>query len=636
MIVPAQHFVQVYQAMKKDSSGSEDKSVLVFAASSDIDSVCASQQLLELWFIILTVVSLPQNLLNRENIHFTVIPVQSYEEVRGHCEPLIEAEEVKTLILINCGATDDVRSLCQLPCNIRIVIIDNHRPVWHGHNNEEDNDTLVLVDDDDPVPKSSVPVANGALDLEVGEEDDDDSEDDDSDSESGDDDEEGQRKKRKRASADAGPSDRPAKRGPGAEDAAARAAARRQRAEDVDTYYSERNGYGKPTSLLLFSLCHELQHDDCFHVWLAITALTEQLIFQQISKQQYNTWREVLAQHVKMHQDPAEEEEGITLPKHKVQVEVCEDLRLTLMRHWTMEDSLRYTTYVAARLQTWRQKGLDNIRSLLTYMCIPLKHASTAYKGLREVYFGQLRKELPRVAPKHMLAWDSLHMESFRMLYKHEEVSASDMVFALLGLLTDVKPGEHWYRDAFNKASSALHVQKNLSLVKEGIELAKQMCQEVVHDCGMLVTNNNIRGGRAADYRYINITETNMVSNVRFTHPTVLKYAALFLRDATSHRYNTSDARRPMVVAGPPDELGACCVVAVQAKHTAGNRVQVNPFARPLLDTVGALGISQFRSGFDNSTYHLRKEELAPFLAKLHDIVGEYRLAARVGAPVPE
>lgn len=58
------------------------------------------------------------------------------------------------------------------------------------------------------------------------------------------------------------------------------------------------------------------------------------------------------------------------------------------------------------------------------------------------MYNGQLRTQLPRFAPQHMLAWDSLHFNSFRLLYKHEELGASDMVFALLGLLTEGEPGD--------------------------------------------------------------------------------------------------------------------------------------------------------------------------------------------------
>ncbi|EFJ53221.1 hypothetical protein VOLCADRAFT_115803 [Volvox carteri f. nagariensis] len=614
MIVPGQHLRKVYEAIKKDSNGSEDQSVLCLAASVDADSVCASQLLL--------------NLFNRESIHFSLVPVACYEE------------EVKTVLLLNCGATEDVRSLCNLPSNVRIVVLDHHRPVWHGHNNDDDMDTLVLVDDDDPVPKPAVPSYDQQLDNEVAQSDDSASESDGSDLDdvNDDDNEEGvgsdgeQTRKRHRGH-DAGVS--PPKRGPAAR--AENVAARRKRAEEVDAYYSDRNGYGKPSSLLLFSLCHELQHDDNFHVWCAIVALTEQLLFQQISKQQYNTWRDKLAVHVTMHHDQDQEDaaqDGISsllsMPRHKVHVEACEDLRLTLLRYWTIEDSLRYTCYVAARLQTWRQKGLDNLRSLLTYMCIPLKHASTAYKGLREVYNGQLRSQLPRFAPQHMLAWDSLHFNSFRLLYKHEELGASDMVFALLGLLTEAEPGNpDSQRTAFNNAQSALHVQRNLHIVERGVELAKQMCQDVVHECGLMITAGKVKGGRSADYRWVNVADSNALANPRFRHPTVLKYMALFLRDATSCRYSSSDARRPMVVAGAADERGLCCLVSVHAKHISGNRLQNNPFARPFIETASALNIVPLKSAFENATYHIRKEDVTAFLGKLQDVVADYRAVAQ-------
>lgn len=82
-------------------------------------------------------------------------------------------------------------------------------------------------------------------------------------------------RKRRRAGADASTS-QPSKRGPpggggGPADRAAarreRRAAMRQRAELIDNYYNSKNGYGKPSSVVLFALCHQLQHTDYFHVW---------------------------------------------------------------------------------------------------------------------------------------------------------------------------------------------------------------------------------------------------------------------------------------------------------------------------------------------------------------------------------
>lgn len=73
------------------------------------------------------------------------------------CFPSQLLQDLKTVVLINCGATEDVRELCELPEAVRVIIIDSHRPIWHGHNDDLDMNTLVLVDGDDPVPKSKVP-----------------------------------------------------------------------------------------------------------------------------------------------------------------------------------------------------------------------------------------------------------------------------------------------------------------------------------------------------------------------------------------------------------------------------------------------------------------------------------------------
>lgn len=41
--------------------------------------------------------------------------------------------------------------------NVRAIVIDSHRPVWHGYNINADTDVLIVVDDDDPVPAQDIP-----------------------------------------------------------------------------------------------------------------------------------------------------------------------------------------------------------------------------------------------------------------------------------------------------------------------------------------------------------------------------------------------------------------------------------------------------------------------------------------------
>jgi cell division control protein 45 len=65
------------------------------------------------------------------------------------------------VVLINCGATESIRELCSLSDNVRVIIIDSHRPVYHKyteeHNFREPGGVFVVVDDDDPVPKGHMP-----------------------------------------------------------------------------------------------------------------------------------------------------------------------------------------------------------------------------------------------------------------------------------------------------------------------------------------------------------------------------------------------------------------------------------------------------------------------------------------------
>lgn len=44
------------------------------------------------------------------------------------------------------------------------------------------------------------------------------------------------------------------------------------------------------------------------------------------------------------------------------------ELRFTLYRHWSLEHSMYHTSYVAAKLGIWREKGMSKLRGLLAKM----------------------------------------------------------------------------------------------------------------------------------------------------------------------------------------------------------------------------------------------------------------------------
>lgn len=102
---------------------------------------------------------LPQTLLGKTDTPTLTIPVETYEDIKRHAQDqgLHEAEDLKTVFLINCGATEDIRLVCDFSDNVRTIIIDSHRPIWHGYKDQADSNTIVVLDEDDPTPLHAIP-----------------------------------------------------------------------------------------------------------------------------------------------------------------------------------------------------------------------------------------------------------------------------------------------------------------------------------------------------------------------------------------------------------------------------------------------------------------------------------------------
>ena len=73
----------------------------------------------------------------------------------------LHLQELQTLILINCGATEDVAKLLDLTPYIRVIVIDSHRPFHHNLNDDTDKTCMAFCNpadgtcDDVPEPEFS-------------------------------------------------------------------------------------------------------------------------------------------------------------------------------------------------------------------------------------------------------------------------------------------------------------------------------------------------------------------------------------------------------------------------------------------------------------------------------------------------
>jgi cell division control protein 45 len=123
---------------------------------------------------------------------------------------------------------------------------------------------------------------------------------------------------------------------------------------------------------------------------LSIIGLTDQYIHQRIHHQKYLLQSEILKEEVSRFNIPSGRGERDPLldadlfgddlnPSRRTNTNrvkgaddssvICdEDFRLSLLRHWSLQESMYHSSYVAARLGIWREKGRRRLTNLLVKM----------------------------------------------------------------------------------------------------------------------------------------------------------------------------------------------------------------------------------------------------------------------------
>lgn len=108
----------------------------------------------------------------------------------------------------------------------------------------------------------------------------------------------------------------------------------------------------------------KLNKDNKDLLWLAIVALTEQMVFYKIENTQYVLETGNLQAHATRLQNRTNDTDVQT----SLKINFENDLRLVLYRHWSVEASLKYSMYTACKLKLWSLKGDKKLHELLADM----------------------------------------------------------------------------------------------------------------------------------------------------------------------------------------------------------------------------------------------------------------------------
>ena len=583
--------------------------VLIFVACGSADSVAALRIL--------------ERLLAADGVPYAVHPVAGPGDLqRAAARCGLGGAAVRSVVLINCGATEDVARLLGLGPNARAFVFDAHRPM-HLNNADSANRQVLMVARRGHEERAEAAAAAGVLHTGSSDEESGFS----SSSESSDSEEEADGDGDAEEEGGAGRAARRRERNRRPEFRAAQRERRRQIAE----YYDGGGWYGEGAGSVLFDFAREASprvRADPHVLWCGIVALTDAYVHRRESHEAYvervNRYERLVLEVAG--QAPAgthEARDATSGAQAAVTVggrRICaqQDSHLPLLRHWTLLESLTNSPYVAIRMGTWKERGRDNVRRLLARMGLPLRDCQQPWKQMSPRQKRDLSSKLEEFAPQFRLA--ELRYPSFQLEDGYRVcMGAADHVHAVTALLEVGQGAADADLDAeerFWLAYRALGPAKGAGgdgndLLLTGLGRGRQLHQAVVQVGGSHIQAGTIM--RASRFRYLNLADSgNALDSELMAHVLALQRLSLFLQEAYEHM---GKAAIPVVVVGPKSEAGYCLVVAATGSSKGGqllNRLSV--MFRKAADEIGA----QVRqSSFDSSAIEILAKDVPRFLDEL-------------------
>ncbi|KAH0564651.1 cell division control protein 45 homolog [Cotesia glomerata] len=488
----------------------------------DVDAICACKIL--------------QQLFKNDNIVYTLAPVQGLKDLIKAYED--NAEEIKYVIMINCGSTIDIVEILEPPEDIIFFVIDSHRP-YDLCNVYSEGQIRILgkPSDDEEIPEYDEIFREDSSDEEDQEEEEDD---DNSDEEMV----ESRQAKRRRLN----------------EEDLLKRRARREWEEKRDTIlfnYMQYSYYSKSSAVIIYEMAWKMSKDSLNMVWWAIVGSSEQSILNKIESSESVLEIGRLQSHVSR----LSHRQGVDSDQQQLsaaKVTYDKDIQLALYRHWTVEASLRHSMTTAVSLRLWSIRGDQRLRGLLAEMGLPLDQSKQRFTAMDLNLRLEFREMIERLASKYNV--DSIVGASFTIQSGYTfKYCASDIVYAMLALLessTKDRSPQHCFLDALDCLSL-----KKKQVLQRGIEKAKLMLSNIFKTAQGILEMKQVMN--AGSFLYVTIPEGTLDSRL-FAHPHPLIMLAQFTLKAYVETSKRHTRILPMLASATfnPDE-STCILVGV-------------------------------------------------------------------------
>ncbi|EMR09043.1 hypothetical protein PNEG_02815 [Pneumocystis murina B123] len=582
MFIRRSNYVDAYSRIKAASlSGS--CTVLIFVAL-EVDALCACKML--------------STIMKHDFISHKIQPVSGYQDIMDINQTVVlNNENLRFLILLNCGALIDLSQYLTPQDYVTIYVIDSHRP-WNLDNAFSDNNIFVFDDGDIEEKLSEERRAYEALaeasDSELERDDDyDDSISDEKDFffedenfeksklekqntlvsnnnledlvSSGD-------AKNKEVSSDPAQLslDCPAKHD-------SRSAKRKQYYKYqriISNYYDSGTWFGECISSQVYSLASDIGREDNELLWLAIIGLTSQEIHRRTSYNKYLQLYSLFKDEVNRLNPPVLDTKNIKRANGRTaddsSIKARDEFRFMLVRHWSLYDAMLHSSYLGAKLKIWSEYGKKKLHKLFAKMGISLQQCRQIYTHMDIDLKKNLQEKLDRFAPLYGLN-DLIYPSFIRTFGFKCTLSASDASYGLSALLEtgkhkcekydpnkenerplkNIEHGnkqEDMVRDLwltyFYDAFDALD---NIDALYSSLSVAMELQRAIVRTGTYLIDKRAIRHLKA--FRIAVLKEGPDLGI--FTHPFALSKLAIWVADAINEQEREQGRTRhlPFVIA---------------------------------------------------------------------------------------
>lgn len=441
MYIYPSKFSKIYEEIKRTSLSHSTCKLVIFVSCLDIDSLCSSKILC--------------NIFRKELIQYQLIPVVGYSDLRNHFIKL--DVDVANVILIGCGAMLDIESFLEINVeefiidNIdtkdpvsqlgnlkrRIFIIDGHRP-WNLDNIFGSNMVICL---DDGTIDENLSEERNAYNKLVNEDEDEDEDEDDDDDDNSDDSKSSESEEEIETYSDleihSQDDETTIQRKRKLQHRQANKITKQRRIEKhknedlIESYYNQGTTITTSTTGTIYALLSSIGETSIENLWLSIIGTS---YLDNHYPEVYDKFHPMFKDEViRLNPDSIEDKTA-----DSTVLSLDKDYHLFLLRHWTLYDAFYYSSHVNSKLNLWTEDGRKKLHKLFAKMGVSLAIAQQKWTYMDM----DIKKNLPFIFKKYLPDYglEGIVREGFIRTFGFTgQLSAMECVDALTALLESDK-----------------------------------------------------------------------------------------------------------------------------------------------------------------------------------------------------